>query len=182
MVAVALQLICFAERARAADPEADARVHFEAGRKLYEGRQYSGAAKEFLAGYALSPKPLFLVNVAQAYRKLGLYDKAREMCGRFLVEAPLDDPSREYVVALVRELDSLIAQQRLAVPPPSEPVSGVWVAPPPPAPARRPLVKRAWFWATLAGAAAAVAVAVGLGVGLAPSRDPAPSVGRVNGN
>jgi iron complex outermembrane receptor protein len=78
-------------------------------------------------------------------------------------------------------------------PPPSEPTA----TPPTSAPTQtapgadltarpqteKPLVKKPWFWAVVAGSAAAVALGVGLGVGLTRSpSDPMPTFGRGVGN
>jgi tetratricopeptide (TPR) repeat protein len=50
-------------------------------------------------------------------------------------------------------------------------------------PAEKPLVKRPWFWAVVAGAVVVVAVGVGLGVGLGTAdRDPHPSIGALKVN
>ena len=66
-----------------------------------------------------------------------------------------------------------------APPPASVPPDVAATAPPP----RRPLVKRAWFWAVIGGAVAVVATGVALGVTLgSTTKDPTPTYGVANGN
>src|SRR4051794_25921696 len=66
------------------DREERARAHFEAGRVQYNLGDYKGAVREFAEGYRLVPRPQFLVNLGQAYRRLGQLERAREMYNRFL--------------------------------------------------------------------------------------------------
>ena len=61
------------------DRESRARAHYEVGLGMYHLGNYRDAIREFSAGYELSPRPQFLINLGQAYRKLGELDKAREM-------------------------------------------------------------------------------------------------------
>jgi len=69
---------------------AEARVHFEAGTDHYAAGRYEEAIRRFQAGYALVPRPNFLVNIGQAYRKLGSADyMGGDFVGIFL--ASLDD-------------------------------------------------------------------------------------------
>src|SRR3954452_3835806 len=81
--AVALAVLCaesfvphvFVEsgeaRAEAPDPtSARAQARFAAGTVLYNAADYRGAITEFEAGFAIAPRPAFLVNIGQAWRKL----------------------------------------------------------------------------------------------------------------
>src|SRR6478736_4325076 len=87
---VAAILILAATRAFAQVPsqEEQARTHYAAGGDLYARGQYREALREFQLGYTLSPRPEFLINFAQAYRKLGEFDHAIVECERFLATAP----------------------------------------------------------------------------------------------
>ena len=82
-------------RAGAAPPtpsqEELARSHFVAGEEEYARGRWREALHEFQLGYALSPRPEFLINFAQVYRKLGDYDAAARECQRYLATAPPPD-------------------------------------------------------------------------------------------
>jgi tetratricopeptide (TPR) repeat protein len=165
IAALVLVLCAGATRAQSGDDTARARTHFEAGRALYNLGNYTDAIREFSAGYQLAPRPQFLVNLGQAYRKLGDLKKAREMYKKFLDEAPQNDPDREQVGQIIAELDQQIA----AAPPPVTPTQtaaapahvevAVQASAPPP---QKPWIKRNW-WIIPVGA---VVVGAALGVGL----------------
>src|SRR6266511_3793547 len=84
-------------RAAAADAWRDrlARIHFDAGRKAYEAGHYEDAAMEFERGYQLAPRPLFLLNLAHLYLRLGRYDDVIATCERYLASHPSDRLTRE---------------------------------------------------------------------------------------
>jgi hypothetical protein len=164
------------------DPLARARTHFEAGRALYNLANYRDAIREFSAGYALAPRPQFLVNLGQAYRKLGEYDKARAWFVRYLAEAPADDPERAQAGQIVLELDRQLAEHPSSaassaassapssseVAPPGEaqapqPASpSLTVVTPAPPPARRASFARRHWWIFPTVAVVAAGVAVGI--------------------
>ena len=104
--------------ARAAEPSAvdvqRARAHYEAGSGLYQLGRYDEAIREFSAGYALSHRPQFALNIAQCYRMLGRYEDARDMIRRFLDEAPRDAPERPNATALLAETEQQIRQHSAA--------------------------------------------------------------------
>jgi tetratricopeptide (TPR) repeat protein len=90
--------------ATSADAIARARAHYETGVGLYHLADYSGAVREFAAGYELSAKPEFLINIAQAYRGLGDSARARASYEKFLGTAPADHARRAEVRRLLAEL------------------------------------------------------------------------------
>jgi tetratricopeptide (TPR) repeat protein len=57
---------------------------YEIGLGLYKMGRYDEAIREWTAAYALSPRPPFLLNIGQAYRRLGRLDRAQEMYRTFL--------------------------------------------------------------------------------------------------
>ena len=153
-----------------------ARTHFEAGRALYNLGNYSEATREFAAGYELAPRPQFLLNLGQCYRKLDNLEQARAMYQRYLHDAPVSDPERAQAQQILAEIDRQIADKQAAAaaaaaPPPTAP-TGTTAAPASApaatatltaaAPARKPWIKRNW-WIIPVGAVV-VGVAVGLGV------------------
>ena len=77
-----------ASRTRLPSQEELARSHFVAGEEEYARGRWRDALHEFQLGYALSPRPEFLINFAQVYRKLGDYDAAARECQRYLATAP----------------------------------------------------------------------------------------------
>ena len=163
----------------AGDDLARARTHFEAGRALFHLGNYTESVREFAAGYQLAPRPLFLFNLGQCYRKLDDLTKAREMYQRYLRDAPPSDPERVEAQDELVEIDKLIA----ARPSPPPPVKTTKAEPPPrvaqPAPSLAPaptavalthaapppkksFIKRHWW--IIPVSVAVVGVGVGLGV------------------
>lgn len=172
---IALLLVVLAcaapAQAQLEDPVSRARTHFEAGRALYQLGNYNEALREFAAGYQLAPRPQFLLNLGQCYRKLDDLANARAMYERYLKDAPASDPERPQAEQILAEIDKQIADKQAAAnpPPPTVPAT-----PPPTAtPAtttltttapepHKPWIKRNW-WIIPVGAVV-VGVAVGLGV------------------
>jgi tetratricopeptide (TPR) repeat protein len=111
-------LIGLATTARAEDDrEARARAHYEVGLGMYHLGNYRDAVREFTAGYDLSPRPEFLINLGQAYRKLHELDRAREMFREYLARAPADAPDRAQVRGLLSEAEA----ERATAPAPQAP-------------------------------------------------------------
>jgi len=165
-----------AAHAQSNDDISRARTHFEAGRALYQLGNYDEALREFAAGYELAPRPQFLLNLGQCYRKLDNLEQARAMYQRYLHDAPVSDPERAQAQQILAEIDRQIADKQAAAaaaaaPPPTAP-TGTTAAPASAptatatltaaAPARKPWIKRNW-WIIPVGAVV-VGVAVGLGV------------------
>jgi tetratricopeptide (TPR) repeat protein len=162
-----------------------ARVRAEAGRRLYELGRYVDAIREFESGYALDPRPGFLVNIGQAYRQLGDLEDARDYYRRFLAEAPPDEPpartDRAAAAAILREIEGQLVLRQRARDAPEKPSASTPVvptktavreqpapAPPTPAEPARP-ARRLWWLIPVVVAVAAAGVAVGVGVWLASS-------------
>jgi hypothetical protein len=155
-----------------ADAVARARTHFEAGRALYSLGNYNDAIREFSAGYYMVPKPQFLVNLGQCYRKLNDLAKAKEMYNKFLAEAPADDPDREQVKQILVDLDAQIAA---APPKPIEPAPTAQPAPTAAAvtseaPPRKSWIKRNWWIIPVGVIVVGAGLGVGLGLGLQPKQ------------
>jgi hypothetical protein len=169
---------------RAGDPIVDeARRHYELGAALYKASRFAEALREFEAGYALTPRPLFLVNIAQAHRHLGQLEEAAAAFEKFLAVAPPDDPDR----GQAKETLALIRRELAARPPaeparpvvaPAPPAASPTVAPAPPramapvavvdraAPVERRSFARRHWWIFPTVVVVAAGIAVGLGVGL----------------
>ena len=95
-----------------ADDLARARTHYQAGKAHYELGQYEDAAREFAAGYGLSPRPEFLINLGQAYRGAGQPKKALEMFEKYLERAPSEARERAQVEQLAGELRLELAKEK----------------------------------------------------------------------
>jgi hypothetical protein len=175
-LAVAVLACAAAAHAQSNDDISRARTHFEAGRALYQLGNYDEALREFAAGYELAPRPQFLLNLGQCYRKLDNLEKAREMYQRYLHDAPVSDPERPQAQQILAEIDRQIADKQAAAaaaaaPPPTAPTGTSAATTSAPAatatltttaPAKKPWIKRNW-WIIPVGAVV-VGVAVGLGV------------------
>ena len=173
-----LALILVASSAARANPppsqEELARSHFVAGEQEYARGRWREALHEFEAGYALSPRPEFLINFAQVHRKLGDYDAAARECRQYLATAPPTD-----LAAQAQRLLEQIEDERAHAPPssavPSPPTTApnapvAPVASPPaatrpvlvaaPAPSPSPRKRRAWIAPVVVAGVVVVAAAV----------------------
>lgn len=130
-----------------------ARLHFQAGEKLYLLGRYEDALREFQDGYSLAPKPEFLLNLGQVHRKLGNRREAIAMFEKFLLSTSPDDSRRGAVEDVLAELRAEVATQ-------PEQVSQMKIVVVP-APARH--WYQDWVGDTLTGIGA---VSLGVGTGL----------------
>ena len=171
--------VAAAAEAGTAAQELQARAHFAAGQDEYARGRWREALREFEAGYALSPRPEFLINFAQAHRKLGEYDAAARECRRYLATSP--PPG---LGAQAQRLLEQIEDERAHAPPPPPPPSApptaqaaartdgnaLVAAPTSPAPAATHK-RRAWIAPVVVAGVlvVAAAVTVGLVFGLPPN-------------
>jgi tetratricopeptide (TPR) repeat protein len=96
--------------ALADEAESEARRHFVRGKQLYDQRKYHEAAEEFENGYAIFPKPGFLINIGHCYRRTGDLKKARRYYQLFL-DKDSSSPQREEVQAYIKTLEETLADQ-----------------------------------------------------------------------
>jgi tetratricopeptide (TPR) repeat protein len=157
------------------DAELRARAHFQQGQVHFEARQFGEAIREYQAGYDISRRSGFLLNIGHAYRRMGDLEAARLHYKKFLFVDPTS-PKRAEVEATIRQLDEL---GTAASAPPGPPAVGIAAAPGRAAPEPRPILsataepatsqepppfyRRLWFWSAvgvvvLGGAVAAYAV------------------------
>lgn len=105
-MAVVLLLLLLADTVCAAPPstsEAEARSHYELGKRHYNLGDFDIAIDEFKAAYALSPEPGLLFNIAQAYRAKHDRERALFFYGTYLREDPAAH-ERPFVEARIAEL------------------------------------------------------------------------------
>jgi tetratricopeptide (TPR) repeat protein len=158
---------------------------------LFKMGKYDESAEELRKAYLVRPKPLYLFNMAQAYRRGGKAREALALYREFLdkdPQSPLRAEARGYktdMEALLAEQErGARAQQALAreqgrVEVVQKDLQAARVrAERAERERRRPVYRRGWFWGVMT-AGAIVAVGVGLGVGLAP-RDPPTDGGIIN--
>jgi len=173
---------------QAAADKAAAKRFYEEGTKYYSLRDFTRAVELYKKGFELSPSPVFLYNIAQAYRLLRAYDDALYFYKSYLRNSP-DAANRDEVERRIAEMQTAIDQQKVGEQPPNEVVSpedrppptpalpprkpipaptqvaevapsASPVAPPPPPRERRPLYKKWWFWAGVGVVAVGATVAV----------------------
>jgi tetratricopeptide (TPR) repeat protein len=85
-----------------------ARRHFLSGKRAFEARRYPVALKEFEAGYAIYPRPGFLLNMGHAARRMGQLKRARDYYLKFLESDP-PAATRRTTIALVIDIDRQLA-------------------------------------------------------------------------
>ena len=90
-----------------------ARRHFLAGKRAFEAKRYAVALKEFEAGYAIEPRPGFLLNMGHAARRMGELRRARDYYLKFLESDP-PAVDRRSTIALVVEIDRQLASAQPA--------------------------------------------------------------------
>jgi tetratricopeptide (TPR) repeat protein len=149
-----------------------ARRHYEAGRDRFAAGDYGEAVREFAAGYEIAPRPEFLLNLGQAYRRLGDLPRARAFYEKYLVSTPESDPRHPQVREIVTEIAGELA--RVPWRPESAPAAlksqivapgnAPLIAPSPPHANRR---RRLW-WILPAAAVATAGAIVGIYFAAAP--------------
>jgi tetratricopeptide (TPR) repeat protein len=166
---------------REGTPEELARRHHDRGSRLYNLGQFEEAISEYRRGYEQRADPVFLYNIAQAYRQLGAPDKSLFFYRRYLSTAP-DAANRSQVEEQVAELERLVAaEQRARTPAPPQPLSVASARPPastaafvyPGTTADRPVWHRWGFWAGL-GTLVAGGLVLGLLVASSRGNQPPP--------
>ncbi len=139
-----------------AEDDARARDLFDEGRRLYRDGRYLEAAAAWEAGYAFSPRPLFLANIGTAYERLGEVDRAIDYLARYVDFAPQTElPALEARIAALEALRDAPDHRPDGDGPPPE-------LPPPETPAARP---RLTAPSLALGGVAAAGLGVGVGFG-----------------
>jgi tetratricopeptide (TPR) repeat protein len=147
-----------------------AQAHYRTGEAAFNAGRFEEAIAEWERGYALAPKPLFVVNLAHAERRRGELRKSLALYRRYLLVDP-ETELRGEVERVIAELERAIAaddEARAPRTPPRPPAPApraeaaapalVTPAAPPPDRAPSPLYKRWWVWtaaAAVVGGAAA---------------------------
>ncbi len=85
-----------------------ARRHYRQGKRAFEAKRYSVALKEFEVGYAIVPRPGFLLNMGHAARRMGDLRRARDYYLKYLESDP-PAAERRATIALVLDIDRQLA-------------------------------------------------------------------------
>jgi tetratricopeptide (TPR) repeat protein len=141
--------------------------HVTLGQRHLERGRYQDAIAEFRRAYELRDDPHFLFDIAEAYRQLGIVDRALFFYGRYLAALP-DAPDRDEVEARMAELQQARASaipRSLSLGPRLDQDVVVVPVPLQAGPTRganrpRPVWRRWWFWTAVG--AALVAGAIGI--------------------
>jgi hypothetical protein len=100
-----------AAQAQAEDKSAQARKAFEDGKKAYNLGDFDKAVELWKAGYDIKDDPVFLFNIAQAYRQKQDYAKAIFFYKAFLREDP-KAKNRADVESRIAEMQKLLDDQK----------------------------------------------------------------------
>jgi tetratricopeptide (TPR) repeat protein len=179
-------VVCIGGRAAAqaqSDDEGRSRAHYDAGRALFVLGSYQEALREFTAGYQLSARPKFLLNIAQCYRRLGELERAKKMLEQYLQRGAPTPAERADIEQIMAELDREIANRPAASPRPaaaptfvqaSRPMAAPSAATPavaaPAPPPKRSFMHRHW-WIIPVSLVVAGGLAVGIYFAARPSVD-----------
>lgn len=109
-VVLALSVVCARPvAAQFASGAADARALqlYEQGDEAYAAGRYQEAADAFAQAYRLSPRPLLLYNLANAYERLERYTDAIQMLRSYLDSAPIGEHAE--LQARIASLEQLAA-------------------------------------------------------------------------
>src|SRR5438445_2274689 len=85
-----------------ADDRADARTHYQAGVKFYNGGDYKSAIKEFSSAQQLAPADLNNYNLGLCYDKLGDAEPAIQYYREYLNRVPGSDKRAEIEASVAR--------------------------------------------------------------------------------
>jgi hypothetical protein len=127
-----------------ADNTDEARAKFQEAEKAFNLGRFNEALAAYQAAYEAKPLPAFLFNIAQCYRNLSNYERARFFYRRYLALEP-HSPDRRRVENLAVEMTRLMDKQRAAgasttITPPTSPPAppSVGLPPAPPTPPAEP--------------------------------------------
>jgi hypothetical protein len=139
---IALGLVAaLAGAARAAggaslDDEKRARALYESAEKSFDVGKFAEALTDYQAAYEAKPLPGFLFNIAQCYRNMGNYERARFFFRRYLALDP-HAPNHRRVEELISEMTKQLDAQAAAAA--AAPAATPTTPPPAPTPPIEPV-------------------------------------------
>ena len=102
VLALALVFVAGTPTRARADDRAEARTHYQAGVKFYNGGDYKAAIREFSAAQQLVPADLNNYNLALCYDKLGDAEPAVQYYRAYLDKIPNTDKRTEIEASIAR--------------------------------------------------------------------------------
>jgi hypothetical protein len=96
----------------------EVRRHFEAGTNAFRLGEFKNAVEEYKAAYKLKADPVFLYNIAQAYRLANDFDQALFFYRSYL-HSQASAPNRPEVEERIHVLEEQLAQRRRLEQPPN---------------------------------------------------------------
>jgi tetratricopeptide (TPR) repeat protein len=132
--AVALPSRAVAEPlAAASQDDKEARRLFQRAELSFNLGKFDDALADYQSAYQAKPLTGFLFNIAQCYRNLGNWERARFFYRRYLTLEPRS-PNRRRVEDLVAEMTDRLEKQQALMPPTNGPTKGLTTGPMPAAP------------------------------------------------
>lgn len=120
-----------------------AQAAFKQGQALYKNKEFDAAAEQFKLAYDHDADPVYLFNIAQAYRLAKKCKDAADYYRRYL-DGAKQAPNVDAVNAYLVEVDACAkAQEPAAVAPPAEPAKPVEATAAPPPVVQPAVVERA---------------------------------------
>jgi len=113
VVAILVTLGAGTARAGGGEDEKHARELYERAEKSFNVGKFAEALTDYQAAYEAKPLPGFLFNIAQCYRNMGNYERARFFFRRYLSIEP-KAPNRRKVEELIAEMSKQIDAQAAA--------------------------------------------------------------------
>ncbi|MGC9983502.1 MAG: hypothetical protein ABSF35_07695 [Polyangia bacterium] len=93
---------------------AEARRAYEDGTKFYNLGDFDRAISNYKKAFEIKPEPVFLYNIAQAYRLKGDLQQAMFFYKSYLRTSP-DADNRAEVEGRIKEMDALLAKQKATI-------------------------------------------------------------------
>lgn len=92
------------------DATEQARKHYQEAEKQFDLGMWDAAIAEFAKAYELRPDPIFLFNMAQAYRRAGNARRAIDLYKNYLIKVP-KTPQRSEVEERIRNLQKQLDEE-----------------------------------------------------------------------
>jgi hypothetical protein len=110
------------------DDEKEARRLFERAELEFNVGKFAEALTDYQSAYEAKPLPGFLFNIAQCYRNMGNYERARFFFRRYLALDPHASNRHrvdELIAEMSRQLDAKVAESSAVMPPSANPPPAV---------------------------------------------------------